>query len=134
MHAAARPGGNRLPEYDAIAALGGDTPHYGYPLRNVGEANFQIKLHRDADSFGEMSQLQALRECYPGATYLHLAGAYEVTAWHTRSLADGSFHSRETWSTGQIDESKNHNMDQCWSDFSGSFGKPCSEKRKRLSS
>ena len=91
MHAAARPGGNRLPEYDAIAALGGDTPHYGYPLRNVGEANFQIKLHRDADSFGEMSQLQALRECYPGATYLHLVGAYEVTAWHTRSLADGPF-------------------------------------------
>ena len=91
MHAAARPGGNRPPEYDAIAAIGGDTPHYGYPLRNVGEVNFQIKLHRDADSFGEMSQLQALRECYPGATYLHLARPYEVTAWHTRSLAGDPF-------------------------------------------
>lgn len=83
MHAAARPGGNRPTEYDAIAALGGDTPHYGYPLRNVGEVNFQIKLHTDTDSFGEVSQLQALRECYPGATYLHLANAYEIAAWHT---------------------------------------------------
>ena len=86
MHAAARPGGRRPPEYDAVAALGGDTPHYGYPLRNVGEINFQIKLHSDADSFGDVNQLQALRECYPGATYLHLSRAYEVQAWHTSSF------------------------------------------------
>ena len=86
MHAAARPGGNRPPEYDAIAALGGDTPHYGYPLRNVGEIGFQIKKHADGDSFGDVSQLQALRECYPGATYLHLTRAYEVAAWHTSSF------------------------------------------------
>ena len=86
MHVAARPGGNRPPEYDAIAALGGDTPHYGYPLRNVGEVNFQIKKQADGDSFGDVSQLQALRECYPGATYLHLTRAYEVAAWHTSSF------------------------------------------------
>ena len=86
MHAAARPGGNRPPEYDAIAALGGDTPHYGYPLRNVGEMNFQIKMHAAGDSFGDVSQLQALRECYPGATYIHLTRAYEVAAWHTGSF------------------------------------------------
>ena len=86
MHAAARPGGNRPPEYDAIAALGGDTPHYGYPLRNVGEVNFQIKLHPMTESIGEMNQLQALRECYPGATYLHLARAYKVSAWHTNTF------------------------------------------------
>ena len=86
MHAAARPGGNRPPEYDAVATLGGDTPHYGYPLRNVGEVNFQIKKQADGDSFGDVSQLQALRECYPGATYLHLTRAYEVAAWHTSSF------------------------------------------------
>ena len=86
MHTAARPGGRRPPEYDAVAALGGDTPHYGYPLRNVGEINFQIKLHSDADSFGDVNQLQALRECYPGATYLHLSCAYEVQAWHASSF------------------------------------------------
>ena len=86
MHAAARPGGSRPPEYDAIAALGGDTPHYGYPLRNVGEVTFEIKRQSDGDSFGDVSQLQALRECYPGATYLHLTRGYEVTAWHTSSF------------------------------------------------
>ena len=86
MHTAAKPGGRRPPEYDAVAALGGDTPHYGYPLRNVGEINFKIKLHKDADSFGEVNQLQALRECYPGATYLHLTRAYEVAAWHASTF------------------------------------------------
>ena len=86
MHAAARPGGNRPPEFDAIAALGGDTPQYGYPIRNVGETNFQIKVHANADGIGEVSQQQALRECYPGATYLHLTRAYEVTAWHASSF------------------------------------------------
>ena len=86
VYSATLPGGHRPPEFDAIAALGGDTPHYGYPLRNVGEVNFQIKPRQDADSIGDVSQLQALRECYPGATYLHLARAYEVTAWHTISF------------------------------------------------
>lgn len=88
MHAAARPGGNRLPEYDAIASLGGDTPHYNYPLRNVGEVNFQIKqdgLMLDA-KLGEVNQRQALRECYPGATYLHLSKPYEVTKWEMGSI------------------------------------------------
>ena len=86
MHAAARPGGNRPPEFDAIAALGGDSPQYGYPLRNVGETNFQIKVHTNADAIGEVNQQQALRECYPGATYLHLARAYEVVAWYASSF------------------------------------------------
>ena len=86
MHAVARPGGNRPPEFDAMAALGGGSPQYGYPLRNVGEANFQLKMHANADAIGEVSQQQALRECYPGATYLHLTRAYEVTAWHTNAF------------------------------------------------
>ena len=82
---AARPGGQRPPEFDAVAERGGDSPHHGYPLRNVGEVNFQIKLHSNSISIGDASQLQALRECYPGATYLHLAHAYTVAAWHERS-------------------------------------------------
>ena len=86
MHAAARPGASRPPEFDAIAALGGDSPQYGYPLRNVGETNFQIKMNANADAIGEVSQQQALRECYPGATYLHLTRAYQVAAWHTSSF------------------------------------------------
>lgn len=86
MHAAARPGGNRPTEFDAIAALGGDNPHRGYPLRNVGEINYQVKFHQDGDSIGDVNQVQALRECYPGGTYLHLANAYEVKAWVTNAF------------------------------------------------
>ena len=70
VYAAARPGGHRPTEFDAISELGGDTPQRNYPLRNVGEFNFQIKLHENAESFGEMTQAQALREGYPGAVYL----------------------------------------------------------------
>lgn len=83
IHKMARPGGNRPPEFDGIAELGGDTPHHGYPLRNVGEARFQITMRQTDKKIGEMNQTQALRECYPGATYFHLLRAYRVVAWHT---------------------------------------------------
>ena len=83
IHSAARPGGNRPPEFDEIASLGGDTPHYGYPLRNVGEVKFQIKRHATMPSIGDVNQLQALRECYPGATYRHLGQPYIVSSWST---------------------------------------------------
>lgn len=82
-YAAARPGGNRPAEFDAIAELGGDTPQLNYPLRNVGEFSFDIKLHEGAESLGEVTQAQALRETYPGAVYLHMARKYEVAAWYT---------------------------------------------------
>ena len=86
VHKMARPGGNRSPEFYGIADLGGDTPHHSYPLRNVGEARFQITM-RPTDptdgKIGEMNQTQALRECYPGATYFHLLRAYRVVAWST---------------------------------------------------
>ena len=86
IYDAAKPGGNRPPEFDAIAELGGDTPQRGYPLRNVGEFNYQIRRGRSADSFGDVNQSQALRECYPGGTYYHYAQAYEVTSWFTRGF------------------------------------------------
>lgn len=84
---AARPGGDRAPEFDAIAALGGDTPHLGYPLRNVGEVSFEIKQSENADSIGDINQSQALRECYPGATYLHAMRAYEVASWNISTFS-----------------------------------------------
>ena len=34
-------------------------------------------------SIGQVNQLQALRECYPGATYRHLGQAYKVSSWIT---------------------------------------------------
>lgn len=85
-YVAAGPTGNRAPEFDAIADLGGDSPHYGYPLRNVGERNFQIKIHDNADPLGDASQSQALRECYPGASYFHNMRPYYVAAWHTQTF------------------------------------------------
>ncbi len=83
---AARPGGNRPAEFDAIAELGGDTPHLGYPLRNIGEQNFQIKLNENSAPIGDANQSQALRECYPGAAYYHNMRPYYVAAWHTRTF------------------------------------------------
>ena len=85
IYQAARPRGDRPPEFDMIAELGGDTPQHGYPLRSAGEVNFQIKRNENSDGFGELNQSQALREAYPGATYLHMAKAYKVAAWHTRT-------------------------------------------------
>ena len=84
--AAAKPGGDRPPEFDAIAQLGGDSPHRGYPLRNVGEINFKIARGDHADAFGDANEAQALRECYPGATYLHMARAWEVVSWQTSAF------------------------------------------------
>lgn len=84
LYAAACPGGDRPAEFDAIASLGGDDPHHGYPLRNVGELNYQVKFH--TDSIGDLNQIQALREAYPGGTYLHLAKAYEVKSWVTSAF------------------------------------------------
>ena len=87
MHAAARPGGRRAQKFDAINLLGGDEPHYNYPLRNIGEPNYQIeKSPQGPDSkIGNMNLRQALRECYPGATCLHLARSYEVIGWRIGS-------------------------------------------------
>ena len=82
----ARPGRSRSPEFDAIAELGGDTPHYGYPLRNVGEQSFQIKLDENASPMGDASQSQALRECYPGGTYYHNMRPYYIAGWRTRTF------------------------------------------------
>ncbi len=96
IYQAARPGGNRPTEFDGIAGIGDDTPHRGYPLRNVGETDFQIKRHQDGDSLGQVSQSQALRECYPGATYLHNARAYEVLAWHTSGTSEPFVRVRNT--------------------------------------
>lgn len=86
VYSAAKPGGSRPPEFDAIAQLGGDAPQRSYPLRNVGEVNFKIARGENIDTFGEANESQALRECYPGATYLHMGRAYEVVSWNTSAF------------------------------------------------
>lgn len=79
----ARPGGDLPREFDAIAGLGGDIPQKNYPLRNLGEMNFAIAHGENAESMGEVSLSQAIRECYPGATYFYMARPYKVQSWAT---------------------------------------------------
>ena len=85
VYDAARPGGIRPREFNDIFQRSGDTPHASFPLRNLGEKDYEIKLNQDAPRLGNANESQALRECYPGATYLHGARAYEVRAWNTIS-------------------------------------------------
>jgi DEAD/DEAH box helicase domain-containing protein len=84
----ARPGGGRPREFDFIAQLGADAPHINYPLRQVGEANFDIKEGPAGHPgrVGNIATNQAIREAYPGANYLHLGKTFKVLEWSTRSL------------------------------------------------
>lgn len=86
IYLAAKPGGNIPPEFDAIAQLGGDAPQRSYPLRNIGELNFKIARGEHVEAFGEVTESQALYECYPGATYLHMGKAFDVISWHTSAF------------------------------------------------
>lgn len=83
--ASARPGAARSREFDFIAQLGADAPHFNYPLRQVGEGSFDIQegSRTDPDRIGTISYNQAIREAYPGATYLHAGRAYKVYEWRT---------------------------------------------------
>ena len=97
----AKPGGDRPPEFDAVAMLGGDQPQRSYPLRNVAEVNFKVVQGNNASALGEATLPQALRECYPGATYFYMAAKYEVQAWRTTGFepsirVKASFRARAT--------------------------------------
>lgn len=78
--------GARPREFDFIAQLGGDSPQINYPLRQVGEASFDLKFQRGpVERLGSIAMNQAIREAYPGATYLHMGRAYKVAEWQTRA-------------------------------------------------
>lgn len=83
--ASARPGAARSREFDFIAQLGADAPHFNYPLRQVGESSFDIQEgpRNDLTRIGSIAVNQAIREAYPGATYLHAGRAYTVYEWRT---------------------------------------------------
>ena len=67
-------------EFDSIHRIGGDAPHYGYPLRSVAEEGFIVTTGPQAH-IGNLSLQQALREAFPGAIYLHMAKGYKVFEW-----------------------------------------------------
>jgi len=81
-------GGNsvRPREFDHIAQIGADAPHYNYPLRHVPEESFVVRQgggRQDfmPDKIGRLSLQQAIRESFPGAVYLHLAERWRVQEW-----------------------------------------------------
>ncbi|KKC24358.1 hypothetical protein WP12_19885 [Sphingomonas sp. SRS2] len=82
----ASPGGRRPREFDGIAAIGGDRPHLNYPLRAIAEAEYSLQLKSGSSKrVGTIRQAQAIREAYPGATYLHLGRPMRVTGWRNSS-------------------------------------------------
>ena len=71
-------------EFDNMAKIGRDQPHFNYPLRQLGEDN--VEIHQGRGGFdrelGDMAYHQAIREAYPGATYLYMGEAYKVNQWN----------------------------------------------------
>lgn len=88
IYEAAKPGVRRPREFEFIAQLGANSPHFNYPLRQVGEANY--KLTEGSKDFtelvGDIALNQAIREAYPGAIYLHLRRPMKVVEWRTTSF------------------------------------------------
>ena len=72
-------------EFDRVAQLGGDAPHFNYSLRQVGESRVEISTGTGGfvSPVGDMTHSQALREAYPGATYYHRGQTYRVVRWES---------------------------------------------------
>ena len=82
----ARVGGGRVRprEFDHIAGMGGDNPHHNYPLRNVGEENFQLTRGQGpVGRIGHLNLQQGIREAYPGAIYMHMGKRWRVREWRS---------------------------------------------------
>lgn len=82
----AKPGVRRSREYDFIAQLGADSPHFNYALRQIGEPNYVLKNKSGvSEDIGHIALNQAIREAYPGATYLHFRKPMRVLEWRSSS-------------------------------------------------
>jgi len=89
-------------EFDPIHRIGGDAPHYNYPLRNVAEESFIVSTgggrFGPTRKVGNLNLQQAIREAFPGAIYLHMAKAWKVYEWRSttweRAIRVGDTQSR----------------------------------------
>jgi DEAD/DEAH box helicase domain-containing protein len=82
--ALAQPGARRPRHFDAVALVGANAPHYNYPLRQIGETRFDLRCpSAGGERFGTITHRQALKEAFPGATYLHAGLSYYVRDWRT---------------------------------------------------
>jgi DEAD/DEAH box helicase domain-containing protein len=76
-------------EYDQIFNIGGDQPHLNYPLRGIAEETFTVGRGGPAGSvvrFEQLSLQQAVREAFPGATYLSRARGWRVQEWRNTAF------------------------------------------------
>ena len=88
----AYPGGPaaRPREFDQINRIGGDQPHFNYPLRNVPEEAYKVVHSRGGPTsqqpVAQLTVQQAIREAFPGAIYLHMARGWRVHDWRSSSF------------------------------------------------
>lgn len=77
-------------EFDQVNRIGGDQPHFNYPLRNVPEDAFKVVHSRGGPSGSadvvRLTVQQAIREAFPGAIYLHMAKGWRVHEWRSTSF------------------------------------------------
>lgn len=71
----------RPQEYDQINRIGGDQPHFNYPLRNVPEDAYKV-VHKTYE-VTQLTMQQAIREAFPGAIYLHMGKGWHVRDWRS---------------------------------------------------
>ena len=70
-------------EFDPVAQIGGDSPHFNYPLRQIVDPTFSLTSGSRGfeREIGDIAHHQAIREAYPGGNYLHAGRAYRVSRW-----------------------------------------------------
>ena len=71
-------------EFDDVAKIGGESPHYNYGLRNISEPSYELEntSGRRRNRIGEINLRQAIREAYPGFNdHIHGGRAYRVVEW-----------------------------------------------------
>ena len=77
-------------EFDQINRIGGDSPHFNYPLRNVPEDGYKVVQSRGGPvataNVARLTVQQAIREAFPGAIYLHMAKGWRVHEWRSTSF------------------------------------------------
>ena len=77
-------------EFDQINRIGGDQPHFNYPLRNVPEDAYKVVHSRGGPTgpanVANLTVQQAIREAFPGAIYLHMAKGWRVHDWRSSTF------------------------------------------------
>ena len=77
-------------EFDHINRLGGDQPHFNYPLRSIPEDAFKVVHSRGGPTgpvnVASLTLQQAIREAFPGAIYLHMAKGWRVHEWRSTAF------------------------------------------------